>query len=92
LFEVSNALLMAERRKRITKDASTVFLEQLQNAPIRIDRDAAIEDVTELARLHQLTVYDAAYLELAIREGAMLATLDKQLAKAARKHKVKLVE
>jgi predicted nucleic acid-binding protein len=56
--------------------------------PISADFDPDAPEVTALTRGHRLTVYDAAYLELALREGAPLATLDAALAGAARAEKV----
>jgi predicted nucleic acid-binding protein len=56
------------------------FIEKL---PIEIDRGADETRLLALARKHRLTVYDAAYLELSLREGLPLATLDSKLARAA---------
>ena len=52
----------------------------------------ANDDMMRLARSHRLTAYDAAYLELALRKGAPLATLDRRLAEAARAEGVSVVE
>jgi predicted nucleic acid-binding protein len=86
-MEVANALLMAVRRGRITKEKAVRFLEDLLALPIRIDpagNETTFHDVFVLAEQLRLTVYDAAHLELAIREGISLATLDDDLRKAAR--------
>jgi predicted nucleic acid-binding protein len=83
-FEIRNVLLLGERRQRSSRQETTEFLAWLANLPIN---SAPLPDdsrVFELARKHQLTFYDAAYLELAARERLPLATLDKQLAGAAR--------
>ena len=82
-YEIRNALLVSERRKRITEVMSAAFLRDLGLLPIRLEsaRDEAI--LMTLARKRKLTVYDAAYLELAKREGLPLATLDRDLEKAA---------
>jgi predicted nucleic acid-binding protein len=85
--EVANALLVAIRRGRISKDKTARFLGDLLALPIRID--SAGSDVTfgkafAYADQYALTVYDAAYLELAIRERIALATLDNDLRNAAR--------
>ena len=90
-FEVRNALLMAERRKRHTSSDTSSFLREL--AELRIAEDFGPEetDLLQLARAHKLTVYDAAYLELARRRSIPLATLDAALARAARAEKVRLV-
>jgi predicted nucleic acid-binding protein len=63
-----------------------VFFRSLLALPIRIDstaREITFRDVFAYAEKYKLTVYDAAYLELAIREGIALATLDNDLRKAA---------
>ena len=82
-YELRNALLMAERRGRITPDGVAAFLADVALLPIAVDdlpRDAV---VLQLARQHGLTVYDATFLELAMRIGAPLATLDAALRVAA---------
>jgi predicted nucleic acid-binding protein len=66
-------------------------LADLARLRIGLDRDADDEMVLGLARTHQLTVYDAAYLELAVRMDAPLAMVDRRLAAAARAAKVPLV-
>ena len=78
-YEIRNALLVSERRNRITESMSAAFLRDLGLLPIRGD-DASL---MALARKRKLTVYDAAYLELAKREALPLATLDRDLEKAA---------
>ena len=83
-FEVRNALIMAERRGRATEDYSTAALRELEQFPIRIHATPNGPEVMGLARRHRLTVYDATYLELALREPMPLATLDGALAAAAR--------
>ncbi len=84
--EVGNGLIMAERRKRASQSDITEAQDLIFSLPITID-DAPARRVagatTALARQYGLTVYDAAYLELAMRKGATLATADKALAKAA---------
>jgi predicted nucleic acid-binding protein len=85
-YEVANALWMAERRGRTTAAHIQRVLALLQALPIRVDTrgyERAQREVLGLARREGLTVYDAAYLELAIREGLPLATLDTQLRAAA---------
>ena len=67
------------------------FLGDLESLSIRIDRTPASHVVLALARAHRLTIYDAAYLELALRADVPLATLDQQLARAARAAKVPLL-
>jgi predicted nucleic acid-binding protein len=85
-LEVTNALLIAVRRNRISPQDAHQFLQDLECLPIRIDtttKNQVRTGVFPLAEQHDLTVYDAAYLELAIREGLPLATLDDDLRKAA---------
>lgn len=82
-FEVRNILVVNERRKRITESDTIGFLRDLSRLPIRLDRDPEEAVVLRLARTHRLSVYDASYLELALREAIPLATLDAELAAAA---------
>ena len=85
-LEVANGLLMAERRKRITSDGVVQAISLVNSLPFEQDEETAEQIPTrtiELARKHALTIYDAAYLELALRRGAILATFDAQLLKAA---------
>ncbi|HKH99767.1 MAG TPA: type II toxin-antitoxin system VapC family toxin [Candidatus Sulfotelmatobacter sp.] len=93
-FEVANALLVAERRKRITTAQVTSVLQRIAKLPIEVDPirvDQAFEQVVAVAREQKLTEYDAAYLELAMREGLPLCTLDVQLRQAARNAGIALV-
>ena len=86
--EVSNVLLMAYRRKRISRDVLSQYLDVIAMLPLKVDTAAATQGSTmkavcELAEEHGLTTYDASYLELAIRLGLPLATLDSDLYNAA---------
>jgi predicted nucleic acid-binding protein len=93
-FEVANALLTAERRKRLSMAQVTAILKKLAQLPITIDAvpiESVFGDILAVARQGQLTEYDAAYLELALREGLSLATLDDPLRRAARNAGVSLV-
>jgi predicted nucleic acid-binding protein len=93
--EVANALLIAVRRGRISREKAKGFLLDPRALPIRVDAESVetvFDQVFESAEKSHLTVYDAAYLELAIREGLPLATLDKDLRKAARSSGVSLLE
>jgi len=83
-FEIRNILVVNERRKRITESDTGVFLRDLAGLRVRVDREPVESVVLKLARTHGLSVYDASYLELAIREAIPLATLDAQLTAAAR--------
>jgi predicted nucleic acid-binding protein len=85
-FEVANGLLIAQRRGRVTPAFRTGVLERLREAPIAIDdecNEAVWATTGHLADHWRLTVYDAAYLELAQRRRFPLATLDGALARAA---------
>ncbi len=85
-LEVANALLMGERRKRSTVAQATKFVANLASLPIILDDATATHawgTTLQLARAHQRSAYDAAYLELALRRGLPLATLDGPLQKAA---------
>jgi predicted nucleic acid-binding protein len=94
-IEVMNGLIMAVRRKRIDLDRVARFAGDLAALPIRIEpphEPAAWNAVIQVATNHNLTIYDAAYLELAQRIGLPLATLDDDLRKAARAKGAPLVE
>ncbi|MGZ3470566.1 MAG: type II toxin-antitoxin system VapC family toxin [Isosphaeraceae bacterium] len=85
-LEVANALLVGERRRRITSAETARFLAILGAFPITVDEQTvahAWTDTMHLARAHNLSSYDAAYLELAIRLGLPLAALDGKLKTAA---------
>ncbi len=82
-FEVRNILVVNERRKRITEAGTGNFLRELARLRIRVDREPEETAVLRLARTRGLSVYDASYLELALREAAPIATLDGELAAAA---------
>lgn len=87
-FEVANGLLMAERRKRVSRAHVADAIDVLEQLPIESDGPTThriFGEVAALARQFGLTVYDAAYLELALRKGAALATSDVALARASRK-------
>ncbi len=86
-LEVANSLLMGERRKRSTEAETIKWTGILSSLPIVIDLETnarAWSDTLNLARGHNLTAYDAAYLELAIRRGLPLATIDGKLKLAAK--------
>lgn len=92
-LETANALLMAERRKRTTRAQTDAALAFLQKLPIHVQEDSSAElrhGTIRLARKYDLTVYDATYLGLALRDTLPLATLDKPLAKAAKASGVEL--
>jgi predicted nucleic acid-binding protein len=90
-FEIRNVLIVSERRGRIDAAGTAAFLADLGRLPIHIDSRPESEIVLTLARKHRLTAYDAAYLELALRLDAPLATLDRPLAIAAAAEGVDLI-
>ncbi len=85
-LEAANATLMGERRKRLDGARSQRFFLLLAALPIVVDDETsgrAFSAIVHLARTHQLSAYDAAYLELAIRRGLPLACNDGKLKNAA---------
>jgi predicted nucleic acid-binding protein len=93
-MEVSNTILVGERRGRLTEAQSTRFLQLLRGLPITLDHGAvadAWDAVLSVAREQGLSAYDGTYLELAMRRGLPLATLDTRLSDAARRVGVPLV-
>ena len=89
-LEIGSGLLMAERRGRINSEQVAQALSLVNALPLEDEETAeqiSMRTLT-LARKHGLTVYAAAYLELAQRRGASLATFDKQLLSAAAKEKI----
>lgn len=88
VVEVSNGILMAERRKRLSQSQAITARQLIAALPVQVDELSPLRsmaDVSALARQFGLTSYDAAYLELAIRLDAELATTDRALIKAAKK-------
>jgi predicted nucleic acid-binding protein len=87
-IEITNAVLIAERRKRIKQAEIRRFVELLDGLTVIIDSQSVTESVSNilpLAREYGLSAYDAAYLDVAVRQGVPLATLDSALQKAGRK-------
>jgi predicted nucleic acid-binding protein len=85
-LEVANVLLVAERKQRITEAESLRFINLLRTLPISVDDQTsacAVTDTLSLARRLKISSYDAAYLELAVRLGLPLATLDEILRNRA---------
>jgi predicted nucleic acid-binding protein len=89
-FEVRNGLIVNERRGRIREARTVEFLQELERIAVAVDAAPIEGQVLGLARQHRLTVYDAAYLELALRQDLPIATLDMPLAAAARAEGVAL--
>jgi predicted nucleic acid-binding protein len=94
-LEVANVLVAAERRRRLTAADSARFVELLMSLPIVVDdrsHERAFAQVMSTARQLGISVYDASYLELAMRLGSALATRDSQLRAAAATAGVPLVD
>jgi predicted nucleic acid-binding protein len=91
-LEVANVIARAEAKGLVTEARSGAFLEMLEGVGIDVDSATfthAMSDTLQLARRYKLSSYDASYLELALRKGMPLATLDEDLLKAAKKAGVK---
>ena len=87
-LEAANVLVVAERRGHTSTGEVERFLSQLENLPLHLDHltaHQAFSRIFALSRAFKLSSYDAAYLELAVRRGLPLATLDKTLVKAAKR-------
>lgn len=83
-LEFSNALLVAERRRRLTRGERLQVLDEAARLYIRVDTLVHdLRQISVLADQHGLSTYDASYLELALRLPAPLITLDKELAASA---------
>ena len=94
-LEVTNVLVHAERRGRVTAERVEQFLEQLLRLRIHVEpctTQRAGQEVRRLAQTYGLTAYDASYLAPAIQLNLPLATLDTDLQKAARAAGVPLIE
>ena len=92
-LEVGNVLLVAERKNRLSTADSTHFISLLSNLPIIVEQELPermIKEIFALAREHKLSTYDASYLDLAMRKGIPIATLDKNLIAAAKQSHVKI--
>ena len=93
-LELVNALLMAERRKRITVAQVAALLRRIAGLPISVDPTRlghAFDQIPSVARQQNLTAYDAAYIELGLRAALPLATLDRRLRQAAGRVGITLV-
>jgi len=86
-LEVCNSLWMAERRKRIDASGIAQAVAIFAQFPVAIDpetNDRAGSEILALSRQHSLSTYDAAYLELALRQAASLASLDGPLRRISK--------
>ncbi len=94
-FEAANVFIVGERKRRSTVADTSVWTQFLTALPITIDNQNIgylFNDILNVARIHNLSAYDAAYLELAIRRAIPLATLDGKLKAAAKKAGIKLYD
>lgn len=93
-FELTNVLFLVEKKSRLDASAVSEFVALIQSLSIEVDHEAAaraFNNLLPLCRIHQLTSYDAVYLDLSMRRKLPLATLDEALRKAAKKVGVKLL-
>lgn len=93
-LEVANVLLLAQRKKRISSIQAASFIDALSVFSITVDGSTtsrAMHTISRIAEKTNLTIYDAAYLELAFRESLPLATLDKNLIHAAKSIEIELM-
>ncbi len=93
-LEVGNVLLAAERRKRLSRADSALFIALLSELPIIVEPESPermIKEIFALAREFQLSSYDASYLDLAMRKDVPIASLDKNLLTAARQSQVSIL-
>lgn len=82
-YELCNALLVNERRGRLKAADTRTTLLDIAQMRIELDNDHDEPNLLDLARRHDLTAYDASYLEVARRRGLPLVTLDRRLRSAA---------
>ena len=90
-YEIRNVLSRAEQKSRRTVALRSEFLDVIDALSLRVDFPPPSDALFELAAKHSLTIYDAAYLELALRHTAALATNDHDLAKAATIEKLEVL-
>ncbi|MCU0578297.1 MAG: type II toxin-antitoxin system VapC family toxin [Desulfobacterota bacterium] len=94
-LEIGNVLLVAERRQRLNEAGTARFLSLLSDLPIVVEQEPPermFKEILALAREHRISSYDASYLDLAMRKGLALATLDKNLKAAAQRSRVPMVK
>ncbi|MCA9415364.1 MAG: type II toxin-antitoxin system VapC family toxin [Candidatus Omnitrophica bacterium] len=94
-LEVGNVLLVAERRNRIDEASSTHFLEILNALPIQVEPeppDRIFTRILSLARKHEMSTYDASYLDLALRLDVQIATLDESLRRTTKKERTEIYD
>ena len=94
-LEVGNVLLSSERRGRLSRAAAVRFLALLSDLPISVEQETPermLKEIISLAYDHDLSTYDASYLDLAMRLDLPLATRDAPLIRAAEHCKVRVYE
>jgi len=93
-LEAANVMVKSLRLGKITQAQASTFVALLEALDIGTDGETslrALHDTLDLARRYSLSAYDAAYLELALRKGLPLATLDTALSAAAQQAGVSLL-
>ena len=93
-LEIANVFLLSERKGRLPAGHVDRYLDRLEQMELQVDLETAEQlrsTTIELARVERLTVYDATYLELALRKQLPLATLDRDLAMAARRRGITVI-
>jgi len=93
-LEVVNLLLVAERRKRLSEADSVRFITLLSQLPIIVEHERPermMKDLLALARSNNLSSYDASYLDLSMRKGIPIATLDPRLITASKKTNIPIL-
>ena len=94
-LEIGNVLVVAERRKRLSEADSVRFLSLVKNLPISVEQETPnrmMKEILAIARHHQLSTYDASYLDLAMHRDLPLATQDAALIRAAKSCQVQIFE
>lgn len=94
-LEVVNSLVVGVRREAITTAQLETFIRDLKDLPVAVDTEGierVYSSIVRLSQQHQLSSYDAAYLDLAVAENLPLATLDKNLRAAAKRAGVELLK
>jgi len=93
-LEVVNVVLAAERKKRLNEADSVRFITLLSQLPIMVEHERPeriMKDLLALARANNLPSYDASYLDLSMRKGLPIATLDARLREAAKRTEVPIL-
>ncbi|MFI4983838.1 MAG: type II toxin-antitoxin system VapC family toxin [Rickettsiales bacterium] len=93
-YEVCNVLLNAQKQKRASQAVVSNFLNSLNQLPIEVisSANSSMQDLILISARYDLTVYDGSYLDLALKLGVPIATLDKKLIAAVQKSGGKLLK